>query len=341
MAWAILNNRRFDATRAASSPVSGRQLHSARNNPMPHFFLFLTIVAYVFSLGSYSRYLRAGKEISGRLGTVFLVLGLIAHYFALLERSRGSHTVPYHDLNGSLSLFGWLLALTYLGLELFHRQRSVGAFVMPFVLAFFLAANLTEGDKLLSAARPRPSLRLSRHAEHPRLRRFRALVRSEPDLPRRKQSPPHSQSHRIRLAPPAARTTRAHEPLQRPRRHRLHRHRHRPRLHLGRSSHGPIFRSKIRRHASRRFALRRVLASFTHDSLARRPRFASLYFQFCGRRIQFHRRELILVAQSSLLLASAVHGRNTLNFWPPRSAPSANGQERIARAAKWKSSSSA
>ena len=43
----------------------------------------------------------------------------------------GLHTVPYHDLYGSMSLFGWLLALTYLGLELFHRQRSVGAFVLP------------------------------------------------------------------------------------------------------------------------------------------------------------------------------------------------------------------
>ncbi|MBV9885144.1 MAG: hypothetical protein JO119_01215, partial [Acidobacteria bacterium] len=133
MRWAILNICWFDAKGEALLLSAGVKSHSARSNPMPHLFLFLTIVAYVFSLGSYSRYLRSGREISGRLGTVFLVLGLVAHYFALLERSRGSHTVPYHDLYGSLSLFGWLLALTYLGLELFHRQRSVGAFVMPFV----------------------------------------------------------------------------------------------------------------------------------------------------------------------------------------------------------------
>ena len=44
-----------------------------------------------------------------------------------------------------MSLFGWLLALTYLGLEFFHRQRSVGAFVLPFVLAFFLAAQSRPG----------------------------------------------------------------------------------------------------------------------------------------------------------------------------------------------------
>ena len=39
------------------------------------------------------------------------------------------HTVPYDDLYGSMSLFAWLLGITYLGLEIFHRQRSVGAFV--------------------------------------------------------------------------------------------------------------------------------------------------------------------------------------------------------------------
>jgi ABC-type transport system involved in cytochrome c biogenesis permease subunit len=75
-------------------------------------------------------------------------MGLVAHYFALLERSRGLHTVPYHDLYGSMSLFGWLLAVTYLGLELYHRQRSVGAFVLPFILVFFLAAHLAPADRL-------------------------------------------------------------------------------------------------------------------------------------------------------------------------------------------------
>jgi ABC-type uncharacterized transport system permease subunit len=115
---------------------------------MPHLFLFLTVLTYVLSLGSYIRFLRSGREMAGRLGSAFLGFGLVAHYFALLERSRGLHTVPYHDLYGSMSLFGWLLALTYLGLEFFHRQRSVGAFVLPFILAFFLASHLAPSDRL-------------------------------------------------------------------------------------------------------------------------------------------------------------------------------------------------
>ena len=51
------------------------------------------------------------------------------HYLSLYQRSLALHTVPYDDLYGSMSLFAWLLGVTYLGLEIFHRQRSVGAFV--------------------------------------------------------------------------------------------------------------------------------------------------------------------------------------------------------------------
>src|SRR3979490_817105 len=115
---------------------------------MNHLFPILTAVAYLLSFGLYVRFLGIGKKLTGRLGALLLGLGLIAHYFALLERSRGSHTVPYHDLYGSMSLFGWLLALTYLGLEFYHPQPPVGPFVVPFIIVFFLAAHLATVDRL-------------------------------------------------------------------------------------------------------------------------------------------------------------------------------------------------
>jgi ABC-type uncharacterized transport system permease subunit len=124
----------------------------AANTTMSHLFLTLTVLAYGLSLASYLRFLYTGRELSGRIATFLLVAGLFAHYFALLERSRGLHTVPYHDLYGSLSLFGWLLALTYLGLELYHRQRSVGAFVLPFILVCFLASQLAPSADRLAPA---------------------------------------------------------------------------------------------------------------------------------------------------------------------------------------------
>jgi ABC-type uncharacterized transport system permease subunit len=115
---------------------------------MNHLFLTSTVLAYLLSFALYVRFLNTGRALTGRLGTLLLAVGLLTHYFALLEKSRGSHTVPYHDLYGSMSLFGWLLALTYLGLEVYHRQRSVGAFVLPFILVFFLAAHLAPADRL-------------------------------------------------------------------------------------------------------------------------------------------------------------------------------------------------
>jgi len=113
---------------------------------MDHLFFSLTLAAYLGSFGCYVGFLVSGRGWSGRVASMLLAAGLVAHYYALLERSRGLHTVPYHDLSGSMSLFGWLLALTYLSLEVFHRQRSVGALVLPFVLAFFLFANAAVSD---------------------------------------------------------------------------------------------------------------------------------------------------------------------------------------------------
>ncbi len=115
---------------------------------MNHLFPISTGVAYLLSFILYLRFLSTGNRLTGRLGTLLLGLGLVAHYFALLERSRGLHTVPYHDLYGAMSLIGWLLALTYLGLEIYEQQRSVGAFVLPFILVFFLAAHLAPADRL-------------------------------------------------------------------------------------------------------------------------------------------------------------------------------------------------
>jgi ABC-type uncharacterized transport system permease subunit len=109
---------------------------------MTQTFAMITVLAYLTSLALYLRFLNGGKEVTGRLATALMFLGLAAHYLALLMRAKGTHVVPYHDLQGSMSLFAWLLAVTYLCLEIYHRQRTVGAFVLPIILAFFFSSYL-------------------------------------------------------------------------------------------------------------------------------------------------------------------------------------------------------
>lgn len=89
---------------------------------------------YAASMLLYVWHLYTDQRAVGRLATLLLTAALVAHYFALLARARVHHAVPYEDLYGSMSLFGWFLGVTYLGLELYHRQQSVGPFVLPLVV---------------------------------------------------------------------------------------------------------------------------------------------------------------------------------------------------------------
>ncbi|MGC1934753.1 MAG: cytochrome c biogenesis protein CcsA [Candidatus Acidiferrales bacterium] len=101
---------------------------------------FAALGFYIASFACYAADLFRDRRWIGRLATLFLILGLVAHYYALMERSRVIHAIPYDDLYGSMSLFAWLVALTYLGLEIYHRQRAVGSLVLPFVIFWLVVA---------------------------------------------------------------------------------------------------------------------------------------------------------------------------------------------------------
>ncbi len=99
----------------------------------------LTLILYVASLALYGWLLYSNHRLLGVTATGLLAAAMAVHWVALYQRALEVQTVPYQDLYGSMSLFGWLLAMTYLGLEVYHRQRSVGPFVLPFVILFLLA----------------------------------------------------------------------------------------------------------------------------------------------------------------------------------------------------------
>ena len=95
---------------------------------------------YAASFCFYAWFLNDNRTWIGRAATLCLAGGIALHYLALLERSRWVHSVPYQDLYGSMSLFAWLLAVTYLVVESFHGDRTVGPFVLPFLIAWLVAA---------------------------------------------------------------------------------------------------------------------------------------------------------------------------------------------------------
>lgn len=124
---------------------------------MAHPVQWLSLALYAASFCCYVRLLYAPSDWLGRAATLLLAIAIVAHYFALLERSRLTHTIPYDDLYGSMSLFAWLLGITYLALELFHRQRGVGS-VITALLVLWMAGleTLASGaaGRLPSASGP-------------------------------------------------------------------------------------------------------------------------------------------------------------------------------------------
>jgi ABC-type transport system involved in cytochrome c biogenesis permease subunit len=109
---------------------------------MPNHLGYLSLALYVASFICYARNLYAPNIWVGRLASVLLASGIFVQYLSLYQRSLALHTVPYDDLYGSMSLFAWLLGITYLGLELFHRQRSVGAFVTLLLVCWIVLLGM-------------------------------------------------------------------------------------------------------------------------------------------------------------------------------------------------------
>ncbi|MBI2567296.1 MAG: cytochrome c biogenesis protein CcsA [Candidatus Schekmanbacteria bacterium] len=99
---------------------------------------WLSVLLYAASTGCYFRHLQRRKPRLGSWGTALFALALPVHFLALLQRGLLMDAVPYLDFYGSLSLFGWMLGLAYLLLELRRKNKAMSIFVLPIIIAFHL-----------------------------------------------------------------------------------------------------------------------------------------------------------------------------------------------------------
>ena len=78
--------------------------------------------------------LRRPRPLVATLGMAALAAGLALHFGDLQVRAHFLHSVPYRNLEGSVSLFGWMLGIAYLALQIRHRERAIGPFLLPIVI---------------------------------------------------------------------------------------------------------------------------------------------------------------------------------------------------------------
>jgi ABC-type transport system involved in cytochrome c biogenesis permease subunit len=67
----------------------------------------------------------------GRAATTLLLLGVLAHTFVIGMQTMEVRHVPFANPSRAVSSFVWLLALSYLYLEVTTDERAMGVFILP------------------------------------------------------------------------------------------------------------------------------------------------------------------------------------------------------------------
>jgi ABC-type transport system involved in cytochrome c biogenesis permease subunit len=104
--------------------------------------LMFYVGAEAFSL----EHLRNDRPAMGTVASLLLFAGFAVHFAALSIGARAIHSVPYHDLPSSMSLFAWMLAGSYGFLLLRHREGSTGPFLIPLVILALGVSMVAQGS---------------------------------------------------------------------------------------------------------------------------------------------------------------------------------------------------
>ena len=149
---------------------------------------------------------------TSRVATVLLVLAAFAHTFVIgMETMRVGH-VPFASATSAISTFVWLLALSYLYVELTTGERAMGVFILP-LLDRAAGDSRSEPDVGAAIGDARePVVRRSRVVAAVRLRELRAGGRAGNHLRAAVQGDQGEASRVLLRAPAVVERARRNEP---------------------------------------------------------------------------------------------------------------------------------
>ena len=94
----------------------------------------LPLVLYAAAGVAYAVHFARRKPHIGRLATTLLILAALTHTFVIGMQTLEVRHVPFAKPSRAISTFVWLLALSYLYLEITTDERAMGAFIMPMLV---------------------------------------------------------------------------------------------------------------------------------------------------------------------------------------------------------------
>jgi ABC-type transport system involved in cytochrome c biogenesis permease subunit len=95
----------------------------------------IPLVLYVVTAGLYVVQFSGRNSMASRAASASLVAAAMVHTFVMGMATMQAGHVPVAGATQAISSFVWLLALSYLYLEMTTRERSMGVFILPLLAA--------------------------------------------------------------------------------------------------------------------------------------------------------------------------------------------------------------
>jgi len=94
----------------------------------------LPLGLYAAAVVVYAIHFAKRQPSVGRAATTLLLLGVLAHTFVIGMQTMEVRHVPFSNTSTAVSSFVWLLALSYLYLEVTTDERAMGVFIVPILV---------------------------------------------------------------------------------------------------------------------------------------------------------------------------------------------------------------
>jgi ABC-type transport system involved in cytochrome c biogenesis permease subunit len=105
----------------------------------------LPLVLYAAAGVAYVVHFARRSPSAGRTATTLLLFGALAHTFVIGMETMDVWHMPFASTSRAISTFVWLLALSYLYLELTTDERSMGVFILPVIAGLQIIPVLNPG----------------------------------------------------------------------------------------------------------------------------------------------------------------------------------------------------
>jgi ABC-type transport system involved in cytochrome c biogenesis permease subunit len=94
----------------------------------------LPLVLYAAAAVAYAVHFAGRQPQAGRLATTLLIFAALSHTFVIGMQTMEVRHVPFANPSRAVSTFVWLLALSYLYLEITTDERAMGVFIVPMLV---------------------------------------------------------------------------------------------------------------------------------------------------------------------------------------------------------------